>query len=303
MVGSETVLPGSQDLRLAESLVRLMSLPRVGHGRAIKIAEAFGTWESLRSASPDVLRRAAGIRIESVPDEPPPLPYGVRLLGWFDADYPRALRSLSNPPAVLWVRGDLAPTRPRIAVVGTRKPTPWGTRVATAVAQEAARRGISVVSGLALGVDIAAHRAAVKSGGHTIAVLGGGVDSPTPRQHERDAEQLLSAGGALIAEVPPGLKPSARTLVARNRLQAGLSRVTVMVQCGLSSGTVHTARFTTSQGKALAVAQPPDAEVEAPENAGNVAMLSSQGTGETPTATHTLTSLDDIVALLELTLP
>ncbi|MGZ4472428.1 MAG: DNA-processing protein DprA [Nocardioidaceae bacterium] len=225
--------------------------------------------------------------------------HAPRLLDRSEAGYPGELRSLPDPPAAVWVRGRLG-AGPRLAVVGTRTPTAWGRRTAGLVATEAARRGICVVSGLALGIDIAAHRACLRAGGETIAVLGGGVDLPTPRAHVVDAERILAHGGALLSEQPPGTRPNRGTLTARDRLQAALARATVVVQSDLASGTMHTARFTAALHHPLVVAAPPAREWDDAASSGNRALLSGSADHDLPHATFVLRSADDLDAVFAL---
>ena len=172
------------------------------------------------------------------------------------AGYPPALGALRRPPAELWIRGADPPER-CIAVVGTRTPDPAGRDLARRVAAAVVEHGYGVVSGLAPGIDCAAHRGAIDSGGRTWAVVGCGVDLADAAEDPGLVEDLLSGGGGILAEVAPGTPPTARTLVARDRIQSGLSQATVVVQTDKASGTMHTARFTLEQGRLLAVVAPP----------------------------------------------
>ncbi|WP_194289020.1 MULTISPECIES: DNA-processing protein DprA [unclassified Nocardioides] len=267
--------PGAADLRTAAGLLALRALPGVGDQRAIRLAAVFGTAEAFNAASPQERRSAAGIaadqqvRIVPVDDDG-----SVRLLGYFDAGYPAALRDIEDPPAVLWARGSLPDPARRIAVVGTRAATAWGVRTAEGIAAAAAHTGVSVVSGLALGIDIAAHRAVLRAEGHTTAVLGSGIDRIFPEEHRADAERILEAGGCLLSEQVPGTPASTRSLLARDRLQSGLCPATVLVQCGPASGAMATARFTVEQGRILAIPAVPDGpERREEENAGSLALL------------------------------
>lgn len=284
------------DLQTSDGLLALMSLPGIGSGRAVKLARAFVSAERFNEASAEQRRLAAGVSVEGLvnvrrsvtPHE------SVRLVGYFDAHYPTALRGIADAPAVLWLRGSLPDPARRVAVVGTRAGTPWGIEMARAIATDAAAAGVSVVSGLALGIDVAAHRAAVAAGGHTVAVLGSGIDRTTPREHITVAEDIVEAGGCILTEQPPGSAPSARTLVARNRLQSGLSGATIVVQCGLKSGTMSTARFALKQRRTLAIPEPSgEAEREHPENAGSLSLL------DTAPPPVLLRSRGDLAALLE----
>lgn len=260
------------DLRTAAGLRALMTLRGVGAGRAVKLASAFGSSDAFNAAAPEARRRAAGTAVEgTVIVVDVVWPDTQIVVGYFDDTYPAALRSISDPPAVLAIRGTL-PAQRSVAVVGTRTPTRWGSEMASAIARDAVEAGLTVVSGLALGVDIAAHRAAVNAGGTTVAVLGSGLDVISPRQHLRDAEEIVSSGGCLVTEQSPGITASARTLVARNRLQTALSLGTVVVQCGATSGTMSTAEYALKQGRQLAVPVPPEAERSGPECAGSESM-------------------------------
>ena len=270
-----------EDLRGVAGLTALMAMPGVGAGTAIALADRFPSLDQLRDASPAERRKAAGsrgadldvqaVRIEHVDTE------GV--VGFFDPTFPGRLKHIPSPPAVLWYRGALPPNEdPALAVVGTREPTQWGVRVAQN-AVESAGAGVSIVSGLALGIDGTAHARALRFGIPTFAVLGGGVDSPTPKEHLGLASEILEQGGGLIAEVPPGTKPSARTLVARNRLQAGLSDAVVVAQCGLGSGTMHTARFALLQGRPLIVPEPTGTYAEELQSQGNLALIKGNDRG------------------------
>ena len=261
--------PADGDLRTVAGLSALLSLRGVGSGRAIRLATAFGNSEAFNAASPEARRRVVGTAVDgriSVLDVV--WPESGIALGYFDDAFPEALRSISDPPAVLAVRGVL-PSQPAVAVVGTRTPTQWGTDMAAEIARAAVEAGLAVVSGLALGVDIAAHRAAVAAGGSTLAVLGNGLDVISPRQHIHDAEEIVASGGCLITEQPAGTPASARTLVARNRLQTALSRATIVVQCGSDSGTMKTAEYALKQGRQLAVPLPPENERLGPQCTGS----------------------------------
>jgi DNA processing protein len=266
------------DLRSAAGLLELMRQPGVGPGTAIALAEHFSTGEALAASSPAERRAVAGARGEDLDlagVEATRIEAGADgVVGYFDEAFPPRLRSIPSPPAVLWVRGTLPdPAVPAVAVVGTRGPTAWGVRVAEGAVEVLEGTGTVIVSGLARGVDGIAHRRALAVGLPTTAILGSGVDAPTPREHVSLAHEILDAGGALVAEVPPGTSPSARTLVARNRLQSGLSDAVVVAQCGLDSGTLHTARFAMLQGRRLVVPAPAGSYTEEPESAGNLALI------------------------------
>jgi DNA processing protein len=190
--------------------------------------------------------------------------------------YPAALASIPSPPKLLWVRGTLPPPA-AVAVVGTRNPTAFGREVAELAARGATEAGLGVISGLAAGVDTVAHKSALKAGGRTWAVLGSGVDVPTPTANTALAGEILDKGGGLLAEVPPGTSVTRRQLVARDRIQTGLSLAVVVCQCEIASGTMHTARFAILQGRLLVVMRPRGAESDLAANGGNLALSDPNG--------------------------
>jgi DNA processing protein len=276
----------SGDLCTADGLRRLQELPFVGPKTAVRLAERFSFWERLAATTheqlletlPRALHKRAQDILSAIPAvaEARAVPEGVRPIGVFDTEWPEWLRSIHDPPAVIYVRGTL-PTGREIAVVGTRSPTRFGVRVVEAVAAESERHGSGIVSGLALGIDGVAHRSALANGVKTWAILGSGVDVPTPREHEDLASNILSAGGGLLSEQEPGTMPSGRTLVARNRLQAAAARTVVVAQCGIPSGTLHTARFAIQQGRRLVVPRPSGRWSNEKESAGNMALTDPSG--------------------------
>lgn len=165
----------------------------------------------------------------------------VQVLTLRDATYPELLKEITVPPAVLFVQGELV-DQPTIAVVGTRLMTPYGKRVVGDIVAELARQGIVVVSGLALGIDGAAHRAALDGKGKTWAVLASGVDQPYPASHRQLAHDIVAAGGALISEFPLGTGALRHHFPIRNRIIAGLSKATLVIEASEQSGTLLTAR-------------------------------------------------------------
>ncbi|HUZ43264.1 MAG TPA: DNA-processing protein DprA [Acidimicrobiales bacterium] len=171
-----------------------------------------------------------------------------------DPDYADGLRELRTPPS-LWLDG-MTPAGPLVAVVGTRHPDRAGLELAGRLARELVERGYGVVSGLAPGIDAAAHRGALEAGGRTWAILGCGVDV-LPWAGAAELARRIPGAGGLLAEVPPGTHVSTRALVARDRLQSAMSAATVIVQTDLRSGTMHTARFSVLQGRPLVVVAPP----------------------------------------------
>lgn len=174
---------------------------------------------------------------------------GAAVLTWQDAEYPKPLRKIPASPPVLYVRGKMLPRdEMAVAVVGTRKASTYGREVAHMLTSELARCGVTIVSGLARGIDGEAHRAALSAGGRTLAVLGSGVDVIYPGEH-RDLAERIAQNGALVSECPMGAKPEAGNFPARNRIISGLSLGTLVVEAGRESGALVTARHALEQGR------------------------------------------------------
>ncbi len=166
---------------------------------------------------------------------------------------PQDLLHMADPPKQLFYKGNLEnfASRPRLAIVGSRKATPYGRAVTTRLAQELASQGIVIISGLALGIDSIAHQAALDVGGITVAVLACGLDRVYPASHTNLAKQLLDRGGAIISEYPEGTEPLGHQFIARNRLIAGLSDGVLITEAAEKSGSLHTANFALEQGKTV----------------------------------------------------
>jgi len=174
---------------------------------------------------------------------------GIEILTWDDELYPPRLKEIDQPPPVLYVRGALTTEDSwAVAVVGTRRISAYGRQVAEEIASFLAANGVTVVSGLARGVDAIAHQSALKAGGRTIAVLGCGVDRIYPPEHVQLAEKMM-ASGALISDYAPGTPPDASNFPPRNRIISGLSMATVVVEAGETSGALITAQFAIDQGR------------------------------------------------------
>jgi DNA processing protein len=179
---------------------------------------------------------------------------GVTTVGMPDPRYPDGLRQLPDPPFCLFLRGDAKAALGRLAegpavgVVGSRRATAAGTALAHRMGADLARRGATVVSGLAHGIDAAAHEGALAAGGCTVAVLGCGVDVPYPRRN-RDLARRVAASGALVSEFWPGTPPAPWRFPARNRIVAGLSRAVAVVEAGARSGALITADFALELGR------------------------------------------------------
>ncbi len=168
-----------------------------------------------------------------------------------DESYPALLRQIADPPPVLYVRGRLADADQQgVAIVGTRRATPYGRTVAERLARDLALAGLTVISGLAKGIDTVAHRAALDAGGRTIAVLGNGLDQVYPTENTVLARQIVETDkGAVVSEFPPGIPPDAVNFPRRNRIISGLCAATVIVEAGKRSGALITSDFALEQGR------------------------------------------------------
>ena len=174
----------------------------------------------------------------------------ARLITFGSAAFPPLLREIPSPPAVLYIKGgfteqDLTRT---IAIVGTRRISPYGRQITSLLAADLAAAGLTVISGLAFGVDGAAHRATLDAGGRTIAVLGTGIDIVYPAKHRRLAEEVAESG-AVVTEFPPGTKPAGENFPQRNRIISGLSVATLVTEAPAKSGALITASFANHQGR------------------------------------------------------
>ncbi|MGI9952002.1 DNA-processing protein DprA [Moorellaceae bacterium AZ2] len=241
--------------------VALHHCPGLGARKMLQLIEHFGSAEAAWGASEKELYRLTwlGEGAESLLDwrrnvRPAELwdnlgNLGVGVLLFSDPVYPQELKNIYNPPPVLYYLGSLDFLENlKVAVVGTRRATPYGLKVAQALARELAEEGVCVVSGLAVGIDAAAHRGALKGKGKTIAVLGCGVDIIYPRQNTLLFQQIAREG-LILSELPLGTPPERRHFPARNRIISGLSRGTVVVEAGERSGALITADFALEQGR------------------------------------------------------
>ena len=260
------------------ALVALSLVPGVGPGRLRALLARFGSAAAVRRASARRLASADGVgrqtaeAVAGFRDEAAveaqferAARVGATLLTLHDPRYPALLRRIYDPPPLLWVRGRLAPEDDRaVAVVGTRKATPYGTRAAEHFAAGLVQHGLSVVSGLAYGIDATAHRAALEAGGRTVAVLGSGVDRIYPSRHGALVRRILEAdAGAVVSEFPLGAAPDAGNFPRRNRVIAGLSLGTLVVEARATGGAPITAMMAQEQNREVwAVPAPLFSEME-----------------------------------------
>lgn len=209
-----------------------------------------------------------------------------------DARYPEALLDLGSPPARIWARGDRALLdMPCVAVVGTRRATPYAERVTAQIATTLVRAGACVVSGLARGVDGTAHRAALAANGATIAVLGTGVDVVYPRGHAALQEEIARRG-LLLSELEPSNRAHGGSFPNRNRIIAAISSVTVVVEGGIGSGALLTAKHAMDLNRVVAAVPGP---IDVPQSRGSNELLRD--------GAHPITSMADLLALTGLTAP
>jgi len=174
---------------------------------------------------------------------------GAHLLTWESPGYPRLLREIHDPPPVLYVKGRITQEDAwAVAVVGTRRATVYGREVTRQLAAALARSGVTIVSGMARGIDSEAHQAALRAGGRTIAVLGCGIDRVYPPENRKLAEEII-AHGALVSDYPLGTKPEGRNFPPRNRIISGLSLGVLVAEAGVRSGALITADFAAEQGR------------------------------------------------------
>jgi DNA processing protein len=247
--------PSNAPARDADELLALLELPRVGPKTALRSALSGAEFEALverHAASwPAALARAHNI-LEDCER------WDIRVLSLFDEGYPQRLLAIHDPPPLLFVRGAIEALRNErmVAVVGTREPTSFGYEATVQLTSALASDGWGVVSGLAKGIDTLAHSVALHQEVSTVAVMAGGLDSIYPRENAELAAAIVDSGGALIAEVAPGVRPQRSHFVARDRLQPALAVAVVVTQTGIEGGTMHTVRYAAAQGRPVFCATP-----------------------------------------------
>jgi DNA processing protein len=259
---SAFIIPHSS-LALMQDWIALNMTPGVGPRVAAKLLERFGSAErclrALRSEleplrlQPETIEsivkgegreRAAG-ELERV------RALGGDILVLDDGAYPALLREIADPPITLYVRGawEASLGAPCVAMVGSRKGSTYGVNASGMLARDLAKRGVTIVSGLARGIDAAAHRGAMEAGGRTIAVMGTGLDEIYPRDHRKLADEILASGGALVTEFPLETPPVPQNFPYRNRIISGLSLGTIVVEASEKSGSLITARLAMEQNR------------------------------------------------------
>jgi len=244
--------------------VALNMTPGVGPRAAARLLERFGSAEGVFGALRSELERlrlrpeavesivlkdrheAARAELERLRELE-----GAEVVVLDDGAYPALLREIPDPPVVLYALGRWAECldAPCVGVVGSRRASTYGQNVALMLARDLAGRGVTVVSGLARGIDAAAHRGALEAGGRTVAVLGTGLDEVYPRDHRKLAAEIIAGGGALVSQFPLGTPPVAENFPYRNRVISGLSLGTLVVEAAENSGSLITARLALEQGR------------------------------------------------------
>jgi DNA processing protein len=174
--------------------------------------------------------------------------HGVRVVDFLSAEYPKALLEIPDPPPFLYVKGGLCDLEPAVAIVGARRATPYALLSTDRLARDLASHGVCVISGMARGVDTAAHRGALAAGGRTVGVLGCGIDVVYPAENRRLFEEMAEKG-ALVSEFPMGTTPLAENFPRRNRIISGISRGVLVVEAAENSGSLITARYALDQGR------------------------------------------------------
>ena len=200
--------------------------------------------------------------------------YKVNKLTLTDHAYPQLLKHIPDAPETLYVRGSIEALsfNTSLSVVGSRKPTAYGRGVTELLTREVAQKGIPIVSGLALGIDSIAHKAALEVDCTTVAVLPGGLERIYPTSHRYIAETILKQGGALVSEYPEGTPPIRSNFIARNRIVSGLTSATLITEAAQRSGTLHTAKFALEQGRSVLAVPGP---ITSPYSKGTNSLLSS----------------------------
>lgn len=259
-------------------IITLLKLPGVGRKTVFRVLEAGEredcNYSELRNILEELKSNRLRVRIPSRDDFDKALleadeveaaadAMGLKIAAWGTPEYPHRLRTIQDPPVLLFVKGSPAPLNSAsvVAIVGTRKPTSYGLSAAEKTGFLCAERGFAVVSGLAAGCDAAAHKGCIAARGSTVAVLAHGLDMIYPKENESLAENIVENGGCLLSEYLPGQKPLKNYFIERDRLQSGLSDGVIIVETGIKGGTMHTVGYARDQGKKIGcISHPADYE-------------------------------------------
>ena len=262
-----------------EAIVALNMLPKIGPIRVRRLLEALGDPTAILGAAKDRLMRVDGIGEETAKilhawqDHADPIAEirdatarGISIVTQDDADYPAPLRNAYDPPLLLYVWGKLEPRdRHAISIVGSRRTTLYGTQATKKLSYQLAQAGFTIVSGLARGIDTAAHEAAVAANGRTIAVVGSGLAQLYPPENLVLAEKIASGFGAVVSEFPLNTPPDKQTFPMRNRIVAAWARAVLVTECPAWSGSLITANLASEYGKPIFAVPGP---IDKPTSAG-----------------------------------
>jgi DNA processing protein len=243
--------------------IALNMTPGIGPRAAVKLLERFGSAEAVFNATrgeleslrlrPEAIEsiRARALFEKAEEEIEQVRELGADLLLLDDGVYPGLLREIFDPPITLYLKGAWGECfdKPCVAIVGSRRCSTYGQNAASMLARDLAQRGVTIISGLARGIDAAAHRGALEAGGRTVAVMGTGLDQVYPRDHRKLAEEILAAGGALVSEFPLGTPPAPQNFPYRNRVISGLSLGVLVVEAAENSGSLITARMAMEQNR------------------------------------------------------
>ena len=249
----------------SNAYIALNMVPGIGAVLVRRLVERFGSAAAARRASMEQLLEVEGIgktsartfaealsRVDDEAERRRAAEMHVTLVTLADERYPRLLREIHDPPLVLYVCGDVAALDTACAaMVGTRGPTQYGRETAARFGFQLAQAGVTVVSGLARGIDTESHRAALRAKGRTIAVIGSALDRLYPPENRVLARAIATSGGAVVSEYPFGRTADRQTFPMRNRIVSGLSRAVLVVEAGITSGTLITAGHALEQGRSV----------------------------------------------------
>jgi len=243
--------------------IALNMTPGIGPRAAAKLLERFGSAEAVFGATrteletlrlrPEAIEsiRSREFFEKAVEEIERARTMGVDILLLDDGVYPALLREIFDPPVTLYVKGAWSECleKPSVAIVGSRRCSTYGQNAATMLARDLAQRGVTIISGLARGIDAAAHRGALEAKGRTVAVMGTGLDQIYPRDHKKLADEILENGGALLSEFPLETPPAPQNFPYRNRIISGLSLGVLIVEAAENSGSLITARLAMEQNR------------------------------------------------------
>ena len=256
-------VPDQKALPDAAWLLALSRIPGIGNKTLLALLRSLGTGQAIWQTVLDTQGMLPGVRPAALSALRTHIPIlnpaslwhdfrvafpDIRIIGYTDTDFPTLLREIPDAPILLYVRGtsgDWHANRPMITIVGTRRPSTYGRQVVQDFSRHLSQAGFVVVSGLAFGIDGLAHQAALDSDGPTLAVIGSGVDdtSISPQSHLPLAHRIIRQGGSIISELAPGTQAALHTFPSRNRIMAGMSPATLVIEATEQSGTLITARL------------------------------------------------------------